>query len=116
MEDAALLRPDSGSPLVFTVDFITPIVDSPEDFGAIAAANALSDVYAMGGEPQVALAICGFPGDDLPTGRSRVARIHLMVSTKTPPAYRVELNAAADSDGRRIDARRWRWQHRPIRR
>jgi selenide,water dikinase len=66
MEDAAFLRPESGSPLVFTVDFITPIVDSPEDFGAIAAANALSDVYAMGGEPQVALAVCGFPGDELP--------------------------------------------------
>jgi len=61
MEDAALLRPESGSPLVFTVDFITPIVDRPEDFGAIAAANSLSDVYAMGGEPQAALAICGFP-------------------------------------------------------
>lgn len=65
MEDAALLRPESGPPLVFTVDFITPIVDGPEDFGAVAAANALSDVYAMGGEPQVALAICGFPEDEL---------------------------------------------------
>jgi len=63
MEDAALLRPQTGSPLVFTVDFITPIVDDPEDFGAIAAANALSDVYAMGGQPQVALAVCGFPED-----------------------------------------------------
>ena len=66
MEDAAVVRPESGSPLVFTVDFITPIVDEPEDYGAIAAANALSDVYAMGGEPQVALAICGFPSDKLP--------------------------------------------------
>ena len=65
MEDAALLRPESGSPLVFTVDFITPIVDRPEDFGAIAAANSLSDVYAMGGEPQAALAICGFPEDKI---------------------------------------------------
>jgi selenide,water dikinase len=73
MEDAALLRPESGSPLVFTVDFITPIVDRAEDFGAIAAANALSDVYAMGGEPQVALAICGFPEDELP--REIVTRI-----------------------------------------
>jgi selenide,water dikinase len=63
MEDAALLRPESGSPLVFTVDFITPIVDRPEDFGAVAAANSLSDVYAMGGAPQAALAICGFPED-----------------------------------------------------
>ena len=66
MDDAALLRPESGGGLVFTVDFITPIVDSPEDFGAIAAANALSDVYAMGGEPKVALAIAGFPGEPLP--------------------------------------------------
>jgi selenide,water dikinase len=52
---------------VFTLDFITPIVDDAETFGAIAAANALSDVYAMGGEPQAALAICGFPTDQLPT-------------------------------------------------
>ena len=65
MEDAALLRPESGPRLVLTVDFITPIVDEPEIFGAIAAANAISDVYAMGGEPQVALAICGFPDDEV---------------------------------------------------
>jgi selenide,water dikinase len=73
MEDAALLRPESGRDLVFTVDFITPIVDGPEDYGAIAAANALSDVYAMGGEPQVALVICGFPEGTLP--RSLLERI-----------------------------------------
>ncbi len=73
MEDAALLRPESGSPLVFTVDFITPIVDGPEEFGAIAAANALSDVYAMGGQPQVALAVCGFPEDDV--SRQTLTRI-----------------------------------------
>lgn len=66
MEDAAVLRPPGGGALVFTVDFITPIVDDPETFGAIAAANALSDVYAMGGEPQAALAVCGFPSDVLP--------------------------------------------------
>ena len=66
MEDAALVRPDSGSTLAFTVDFITPIVDDPEAYGAIAAANALSDVYAMGGDPQVALAVCGFPEDRVP--------------------------------------------------
>ena len=61
MEDAALVRPEDGSPFAFSVDFITPIVDDPETFGAIAAANSLSDIYAMGGEPQVALAICGSP-------------------------------------------------------
>jgi selenide,water dikinase len=52
---------------VFTVDFITPIVDDPETFGANAATNALSDLYAMGGEPQAALAVCGFPSDQLPS-------------------------------------------------
>ena len=65
-DDAAVLRPPGGPGLVFTVDFITPIVDDPETFGAIAAANSLSDVYAMGGEPQAALAVCGFPNDKLP--------------------------------------------------
>ncbi len=67
MEDAALVRPDDGSPFALSVDFITPIVDDPETFGAIAAANSLSDIYAMGGEPQVALAICGFPEGDVPS-------------------------------------------------
>ncbi len=66
MEDAAVLRPPGGGALIFTVDFITPIVDDPETFGAIAAANAISDVYAMGGEPQAALAVCGFPAEQLP--------------------------------------------------
>jgi selenide,water dikinase len=66
MEDAALLRPPFGPGLVFTVDFITPVVDDAATFGAIAAANALSDVYAMGGEPQAALAVCGFPSEGVP--------------------------------------------------
>jgi selenide,water dikinase len=52
--------------LVFTTDFFTPIVDKPYDFGAIAAANALSDVYAMGGTPLTALSIVGFPDSALP--------------------------------------------------
>jgi selenide,water dikinase len=65
LDDAAVLRPLGTAPLVFTVDFITPIVDDPYTFGAIAAANSLSDVYAMGGEPQAALAVCGFPSDRL---------------------------------------------------
>jgi selenide,water dikinase len=65
-EDAAVVRLPGGPSLVFTVDFITPIVDDPEVFGAVAATNALSDVYAMGGEPRVALAVCGFPRDRAP--------------------------------------------------
>jgi selenide,water dikinase len=60
-DDAALYRIDETRALVFTLDFFTPIVDSPRDFGAIAAANALSDVYAMGGRPISALNIVGFP-------------------------------------------------------
>jgi selenide,water dikinase len=56
---------DEGPALVQTVDFFTPIVDDPFIYGQIAAANALSDVYAMGGEPRTALAIAAFPKDDL---------------------------------------------------
>jgi selenide,water dikinase len=65
MDDAALVNTGGVSKLAFTVDFITPIVDDPEQYGAIAAANSLSDIYAMGGEPRVALAICGFPEDEV---------------------------------------------------
>ena len=63
LDDAALVRPESGDlrSLVLTLDVITPIVDDPRAFGAIAAANALSDVYAMGGEPEVALSFVGVP-------------------------------------------------------
>jgi selenide,water dikinase len=60
-DDAALYRIDESRALVLTTDFFTPIVDAPYDFGAIAAANALSDVYAMGGRPISALNIVGFP-------------------------------------------------------
>ncbi len=60
-EDAAVYRLAPGLALVQTVDFFTPIVDAPEDFGAIAAANALSDVYAMGGRPLIALSVLAFP-------------------------------------------------------
>jgi selenide, water dikinase len=56
---------DESSALVQTVDFFTPVVDDPATFGAIAAANSLSDVYAMGGRPLTALAIAAFPPADL---------------------------------------------------
>ena len=64
-DDAAVYQIADDLALVQTVDFFPPIVDDPYAFGAIAAANALSDVYAMGGRPIMALAIAGFP-EDLP--------------------------------------------------
>ena len=62
-DDAGVYRLDESRALVQTVDFFTPIVDDPFVYGQIAAANALSDVYAMGGRPLTALAIAAFPKD-----------------------------------------------------
>ena len=64
-DDAAVIRLDEERALVLTTDFFTPIVDGPYDFGAVAAANALSDVYAMGGTPLTALNLVGFPEEGL---------------------------------------------------
>jgi len=64
-EDAGVLRLDEERALVHTVDFFPPIVDDPFTFGRIAAANALSDVYAMGGDPSTAVCLVGFPVDTL---------------------------------------------------
>src|SRR5246127_4770394 len=68
-DDAGVYRLSPELALVQTVDFFTPIVDDPFTFGAIAAANALSDVYAMGGKPLTALSILAWPAagdlDDL---------------------------------------------------
>ncbi|GIT02250.1 MAG: hypothetical protein CM1200mP27_08750 [Chloroflexota bacterium] len=62
-DDAAVYRLDNNTAIVVTVDFFTPITDDPYEFGSIAAANSLSDVYAMGGKPLVALNIVGFPAN-----------------------------------------------------
>jgi selenide, water dikinase len=67
-DDAGVYRWESGPALVQTVDFFTPIVDDPYIYGQIAAANAVSDVYAMGGRPLTALAIAAFPEDALEPG------------------------------------------------
>jgi selenide,water dikinase len=64
-DDAAIYRLNADTALVLTTDFFTPIVDDPYEFGAIAAANALSDVYAMGGKPLTALNLVGFPEAEL---------------------------------------------------
>jgi selenide,water dikinase len=66
-DDAAVYRLSDELALILTTDFFTPIVDDPYDFGAIAAANALSDVYAMAGTPMTALSLVGFPAGTLET-------------------------------------------------
>ncbi|HEY0486685.1 MAG TPA: selenide, water dikinase SelD [Mycobacteriales bacterium] len=69
-DDAAVVRIDGGA-VVATADFFTPVVDDPYDWGRIAAANALSDVYAMGGRPIVAVNLLGWPRDVLPFDLAR---------------------------------------------
>ena len=64
-DDAAVYRLDDERALVFTVDFFPPLVDDPADYGAIAATNALNDVFAMGGTPLLALSVAAFP-EELP--------------------------------------------------
>jgi selenide,water dikinase len=66
MDDACAWDLGDGRLMIQTLDFFTPIVDDPRNFGAIAAANAISDVYAMGGDPKVALTILAFPSARLP--------------------------------------------------
>jgi selenide, water dikinase len=65
-DDAAVYRLDDSTALVFTVDFFPPVVDDPRTYGRIAAANALNDVFAMGGRPLLALSVTAFP-EELPT-------------------------------------------------
>jgi selenide, water dikinase len=74
-DDAGVYALDERTALVQTVDFFTPIVDDPYDYGQIAAANALSDVYAMGGTPLTALSIAAFPAADFdPSIAAAIAR------------------------------------------
>jgi selenide,water dikinase len=70
-DDAGVFRWESGPALVQTVDFFTPIVDDPYIYGQIAAANSVSDIYAMGGRPLTALAIAAFPKEGLEPGTIR---------------------------------------------
>jgi selenide, water dikinase len=73
-DDAAVWRLDDQKALIATTDFFTPVVDDPYDFGAIAAANALSDIYAMGGQPFLALNIAALPPDLPPEMVSELLR------------------------------------------
>jgi selenide, water dikinase len=70
-DDAAVWQLDNGTCVIATTDFFMPMVDDPYDFGRIAATNAISDVYAMGGTPIMALAILGIPVDKMPAGMVR---------------------------------------------
>jgi selenide,water dikinase len=70
-DDAAVYDMGDGNALISTTDFFTPIVNDAFDFGAIAAANAISDVYAMGGKPILAVAILGWPIDKLPSALAK---------------------------------------------
>ena len=65
-DDAAAVRVQDGLAVLSTADFFTPVVDDPFDWGRIAAANALSDIYAMGGTPVVAINLVGWPRGVLP--------------------------------------------------
>lgn len=70
-DDAAVYALDDKTAIISTTDFFMPIVDDPFDFGAIAATNAISDIYAMGGEPIMAISILGWPIDKLPASVAR---------------------------------------------
>src|ERR1700754_35977 len=70
-DDAAVWELENGTCVIATTDFFMPMVDDPHDFGRIAATNAISDVYAMGGRPIMALAILGMPLDKLPVAMTR---------------------------------------------
>ena len=73
-DDAAVWRIDESRSLVATTDFFTPVVDDPYDYGAIAAANSLSDVYAMGGKPFLALNVAALPPDMPPALSGEIMR------------------------------------------
>ena len=73
-DDAAVYKIDDETAVIQTLDFFPPVVDDPYDYGAIAAANAMSDIYAMGGEVVLALNICGFPPDLPPDVISEILR------------------------------------------
>src|SRR5699024_12183220 len=83
-DDAGVYRLNAEQALIATTDFFMPIVDDPHDFGRIAAANALSDIYAMGGRPIMALALLGMPISTLPqsaiqqvlAGGAKLGRAH----------------------------------------
>lgn len=71
-DDAAVYDLGDGTAIISTTDFFMPIVDDPEDFGRIASVNAISDIYAMGGSPLMAIAILGWPINTVPIEAARL--------------------------------------------
>lgn len=105
-DDAAVVDIGNGQGIVSTTDFFMPIVDDPFDFGRIAATNALSDVYAMGGTPIMALAIVGMPVGKLPL--SAIGRILEGGASVCPrPAFRWRVATASTRPSR--STAWWRW-------
>lgn len=105
-DDAAVYRLTDDLAGVLTVDFFTPVVDDPYEYGAIAAANALSDVFAMGATPVCALNILAFPcslgtdivGRVMQGGADKVAEAGLLSSAATPSTTRSRSTAYACSE------------------
>ena len=111
-DDAAAVRVADGMAVLSTADFFPPVVDDPYDWGAIAAANALSDVYAMGGRPVVAINLVGWPRSELPMElMTEVLRGGLDVGTRAgcpvigghtiddpEPKYGMAVTGVADPD------------------
>ena len=98
-DDAGAYRLDDGTALVQTVDIFTPIVDDPYWFGAIVAANSLSDVYAMGGRPLTVLGVLGFPGNLDPVAITAPLNPRCPHSSTIPATYRAGSKIIARSTG-----------------
>ena len=111
-DDAAVYRLNDQQAIVATTDFFMPIVDDPFDFGRIAATNALSDVYAMGGTPIMALAIVGMPIGKLPV---ETIRAILQGGESVCEAAGIPMAGGHSIDSRRADLRAGGDRHRASR-
>jgi len=108
-DDAAVYRLNESQALVATTDFFTPIVDDPYDFGRIAATNAISDVYAMGARPILALALLSVPlAYRLAGTQARRVREHIVGQIDTAPLSAAE-TAFASALGRDASLT-WYWR------
>jgi selenide,water dikinase len=110
-DDAAVYRLDDERALIFTLDFFPPVVDDPADYGAIAATNALNDIFAMGGSPLLALSIAAFP-ESLPT--EMLAAIFAAADERVRPPAASCRRAHDSRRGAEVRAARSDRQSRPV--